>query len=58
MYTVILFSLIAMLPFTGLSGAWFPRESSGRTFATIGHLTPAVWAVDRYSDWPVGLGLR
>ncbi len=47
---VILFSLIAMFLFTGLGGAWFPLESSGQTFAIIGHLTPAAWAMDGFQN--------
>jgi ABC-2 type transporter len=45
-HAVILFWLIAMFPFSGLGGAWLPLESSGRTFATIGHLITAAWAMD------------
>ena len=43
---VITWSLIAMFLFAALGGAWFPLEVAGRTFATIGHLTPTAWAMD------------
>jgi len=47
---VILFSLIAMFLFTGLGGAWFPLESSGKAFATIARFTPAAWAMDGFQN--------
>jgi len=47
---VVLFSLIAMFLFTGLGGAWFPLESSGRLFSTIAHLTPAAWAMEGFQN--------
>jgi ABC-2 type transport system permease protein len=43
---VVLFSLIAMFLFTALGGAWFPLEVTGPAFNTIGHITPAAWAMD------------
>lgn len=55
---VILFSLIFMFLFTALGGAWFPLEASGPAFSTIGHLTPAAWAMDGYQNIILrGLGL-
>jgi ABC-2 type transport system permease protein len=42
---VVLFSLIAMFLFSALGGAWFPMESVGEGFATVGHLTPAFYAM-------------
>jgi ABC-2 type transport system permease protein len=33
-----------------LGGAWFPLEGSGKTFAMIGHLTPAAWAMGGYQN--------
>ena len=47
---VVLYSLIAMFLFSALGGAWFPLEGSGKTFALIGHLTPAAWAMDGYQN--------
>jgi len=47
---VVLFSLIVMFALSGLGGAWFPLESSGRAFTTIGHLTPAAWAMDGFQN--------
>ncbi|HZU87414.1 MAG TPA: ABC transporter permease [Anaerolineaceae bacterium] len=47
---VILFALIFMFLFTALGGAWFPLEVSGAAFSTIGHLTPAAWAMDGYQN--------
>jgi ABC-2 type transport system permease protein len=55
---VVLFSMIAMFLFTGLGGAWFPLEGSGKAFSTIGHLTPAAWAMDGFQNILIrGLGL-
>jgi ABC-2 type transport system permease protein len=55
---VVLFSLIAMFVFTGLGGAWFPLEFTGKAFSTIGHLLPSAWAMDGYQNILVrGLGL-
>ncbi len=47
---VILFSLIFMFLFTALGGAWFPLETAGTAFSTVGHLTPAAWAMDGYQN--------
>ena len=56
---VILFSLIAMFLFTSLGGGWFPLESSGETFALIGHFTPAAWAMDGFQNVFIrGLGFE
>ena len=55
---VILFCLIAMFLFTSLGGAWFPLETTGKAFYTIGHLTPGAWAMDGLQNILVrGLGL-
>jgi ABC-2 type transport system permease protein len=55
---VVLYSMVAMFVFAALGGAWFPLESAGRAFATIGHLTPAAWAMDGFQNILVrGLGL-
>jgi ABC-2 type transport system permease protein len=55
---VVLFSMIAMFLFTGLGGAWFPLEGAGKAFSTIGHLTPAAWAMDGFQNILIrGLGL-
>jgi ABC-2 type transport system permease protein len=47
---VILWSLIAMFLFSALGGAWFPLEVAGKTFSTIGHITPAAWAMDGFQN--------
>jgi ABC-2 type transport system permease protein len=55
---VVLYSMVAMFAFAALGGAWFPLEGAGRAFATIGHLTPAAWAMDGFQNVLVrGLGL-
>jgi ABC-2 type transport system permease protein len=55
---VVLYSMIAMFVFTGLGGAWFPLEGAGKAFATLGHLTPAAWAMDGLQNIVIrGLGL-
>ena len=56
---VILWSLIAMFVLSGLGGAWFPLESTGQTFAAIGHLLPSAWAMDGFQNIAVrGLALN
>jgi len=47
---VILWSLTAMFLFSALGGAWFPLEVAGETFSTIGHLSPAAWAMDGFQN--------
>jgi ABC-type multidrug transport system permease subunit len=47
---VVLYSMVAMFVFAALGGAWFPLEGAGRAFATIGHLTPAAWAMDGFQN--------
>jgi ABC-2 type transport system permease protein len=47
---VILWSLIAMFLFSALGGAWFPLEVAGKTFSTIGHITPSAWAMDGFQN--------
>ena len=55
---VVLYSMVAMFVFAALGGAWFPLETAGGAFATIGHLTPAAWAMDGFQNILVrGLGL-
>ncbi|HZY42165.1 MAG TPA: ABC transporter permease [Anaerolineae bacterium] len=56
---VVLFALIAMFLFTALGGAWFPLEGTGPAFNTIGHITPAAWAMDGLQNVVVrGLGVE
>ncbi|NTV36247.1 MAG: ABC transporter permease, partial [Anaerolineaceae bacterium] len=56
---VILYSLGAMFVFTSLGGAWFPLDVSGKAFSTIGHFTPAAWAMDGLQNIILrGLGLN
>lgn len=45
---VVASGLLAMFLFSGLGGAWFPLEVAGRTFATVGHVSPTAWAMDAY----------
>ena len=42
---VILFSMIAMFLFSALGGTWFPLETAGAAFATVGRLMPSAWAM-------------
>jgi ABC-2 type transport system permease protein len=56
---VILFAMIGMFLFSALGGSWFSLEMVGKTFATIGHLTPTAWALDGFQNIIVrGLGLE
>jgi ABC-2 type transport system permease protein len=55
---VTIFSLLAMFLLAGLGGAWVPLEFTSRVFQTIGHLTPAAWAMDGLHNLAArGLGL-
>jgi hypothetical protein len=47
---VIMLSMAAMFLFSALGGAWFPLEVAGAPFSTIGHLTPAAWAMDGFQN--------
>ncbi len=47
---VILWSIAGMLLFSALGGAWFPLEITGETFAAIGHISPAAWAMDGFQN--------
>jgi ABC-2 type transport system permease protein len=47
---VVLYSMVAMFVFAALGGAWFPLEGAGQAFSTIGHLTPAAWAMDGFQN--------
>ncbi len=47
---VILFSIVSMLFFSALGGAWFPLEITGQTFSAIGHVSPAAWAMDGFQN--------
>ena len=56
---VIMYSMIAMFLFSALGGTWFPLETSGKTFAMIGKLTPSAWAMNGYQNILIrGLGLE
>ncbi len=53
----IMWSMIAMMLLSALGGAWFPLDITGKTFSTIGHLTPTAWAMDGLQNLVVrGLG--
>jgi ABC-2 type transport system permease protein len=52
-------SLLAMFVFTGLGGAWFPLEGTGKAFRTIGGLMPSQWAMRGFQNIIVrGLGIE
>jgi ABC-2 type transport system permease protein len=56
---VILFAMIGMFLFSALGGSWFSLEMVGKTFSTIGHLTPTAWAIDGFQNVIMrGLGLE
>ncbi len=55
---VVLFSLMAMFLFSALGGTWFPLETAGGAFATIGRIMPSAWAMDGFQNILIrGLGL-
>lgn len=43
---VILYSMLAMFLFSALGGTWFPLETAGGAFATLGKLMPSAWAMN------------
>jgi ABC-2 type transport system permease protein len=54
---VTLYSLISMFVCSALGGAWFSLEVASPTFATVGHLSPAAWAMDGFKNILIrGLG--
>ncbi len=56
---VVLFAMVGMFLFSALGGSWFSLEMVGKTFATIGHLTPAAWAIDGFQNIIIrGLGFQ
>jgi ABC-2 type transport system permease protein len=56
---VILFSMIAMFLFSALGGTWFPLETTGGAFATIGKAMPSAWAMNGLQNILIrGLGLE
>ncbi len=55
----IAFSMIFMFTLSGLGGAWVPLEITGKTFQTIGHLSPLAWGMDGFENiLSRGLGLE
>ena len=53
------FSLIAMFILSAFGGAWVPLEVTGKTFQTIGHITPLAWSMDGFNNILVrGLGVQ
>ena len=46
----ITFSLVPMFVFSGLGGAWVPLEFTGKTFQTIGHISPVAWGMDGFEN--------
>lgn len=56
---VIIFTLLVMMLLSGLGGAWIPLEVTGQVFQTVGHLTPAAWAIDGFENIVLrGLGFN
>ena len=56
---VILYSMVAMFLFSALGGTWFPLESAGGAFGTLGRLMPSAWAMNGYQNILIrGLGLE
>jgi ABC-2 type transport system permease protein len=54
-----IWSLMAMFIFTGLGGAWFPLEGTGKAFQTIGGLMPSQWAMRGFQNIIMrGLGIE
>lgn len=47
---VVLYSMIAMFVFSALGGAWFPPETTGRLFLTIGKTLPSTWAMAGFQN--------
>jgi ABC-2 type transport system permease protein len=47
---VILYSMIAMFTFSALGGAWFPVETAGKVFATLGKILPSAWAMQGFQN--------
>ncbi len=44
------FSLIAMFVLSAFGGAWVPLEVTGKTFQTIGHVSPLAWSMDGFNN--------
>jgi ABC-2 type transport system permease protein len=42
---VTMYSMMAMFVFSALGGAWFPLDTAGSAFATIGKALPSAWAM-------------
>lgn len=54
---VVLYAMIAMFFFSALGGAWFPLETTGSTFITLGRLLPSAWAMTGFQNVLIrGLG--
>jgi ABC-2 type transport system permease protein len=47
---VVVMTMAAMFLFSALGGTWFSLEVAGPTFAAVGHLTPAAWAMDGFQN--------
>jgi ABC-2 type transport system permease protein len=55
----LIWSLMAMFVFTGLGGAWFPLEGTGKAFQTIGGVMPSQWAMRGFQNIIIrGLGIE
>jgi linearmycin/streptolysin S transport system permease protein len=46
----VIFALIPMFAFSALGGAWMPLEFTGKTFQTIGHVSPVAWVMDGFKN--------
>jgi len=55
---VIFYSMVPMLVFSGLGGAWFQLETTGGIITTIGRMLPSSWAMTGLQNILIrGLGL-
>lgn len=46
----IIFSLVLMFVLGGIGGSMVPLEVTGKTFQTIGHVSPVAWAMDGFKN--------
>jgi len=55
---VVLYAMIAMFVFSALGGSWFPLETTGRIYVTVGKALPSAWAMTGLQNVLIrGLGL-
>jgi ABC-2 type transport system permease protein len=46
----VIYVMIPMFVLSGLGGAWMPLEYTGKTFQSIGHVSPIAWAMDGFKN--------